>query len=213
MPSEKGKSFNWKAIFVQDDGEPPAAASAPPKIAPPPAVAVPPRAAPVIQPTVDEGMLKQILDGVISEAPKSYVELNVNIQTLADTLPTEALLYEAVVKLALKKGTSKQVILLDVEKVVKILEEHGRQFNEDAAQQVHDKVGAREEKVARLKQQIADAQAQLDGFTTQLADETAAISADTAKIESTKTKFSAAYAAAYNQLVDQKTKIMQYGKE
>lgn len=223
MPEEKataGKKggFSFKSLFVQEvEDEAPAAPVGPPAgLRAGPAglpaarqVAVPP---PLPMSVIDEAMLGRLMEQLTSEAPKGYVEFLGDLQTLADALPTEELQYKAALKLAAKQGHNSEVLALDFEKTIRLLEEQGRQFNEDAAQQVQAKVGTRQAEVTRLNQEIAAKQAELEALHTKLAAESDAITADTAKIESAKTKFAGAYAAAHAQITDQKAKITYYGK-
>lgn len=209
MPEKEKKGFNLKALFVTDEPEQPAAAVAPQISAP---------VAPVTRPivalpsAVDAAMLERLLSQLASEAPTGYVDFVSSLQTLSDTLPTEDLLYKTALKLSGKRGHDAAMLKLDYEKVLRQLEEQGRQFAADADKQVQAKVGARQAEVARLQQEIARVQAELEAFRAKLQTETEAIAADTAKIEDAKAKFSGAYQAAHTQIETQQSKLSLYGK-
>lgn len=206
------KSFT--KLFVTEDEKPASAPAPVPSIVPPPmpsALQVAPQM--VVPQQADPAMLKNILDDVLAEAPKGYTEFLGHLSTLADALPTESLLYAAAIKLAVKQGNSLEGLTLDFQRALKILEEHGNQFDAAAKEQVANKVGSREAKVTQLKAEMAALQEQIAQISSQISTESQAIAEDTATIESTRRNFGLAFQVAHDQISTQQLKLTQYGKK
>lgn len=215
MADEKKKGGGWKSLFVADDGEEAPAAPTPAVIptggATKPLPAPPPAPIPAAAPAVDEGMVSRLLEDLAESAPEGYKDFIGDLATLADTLPSEELLYRAALKLAGKQGHTPQGLALDYDKSLRLLEEQGRLFAADVETQVKAKVGGREAEVARLDTEIAKLQETLATLAATRETEVRAIATDTAKIEGAKIKFEGAYHAVHAQLTDQKSKLIAYG--
>lgn len=164
------------------------------------------------QSAVDPGMFERILADLETSAPEGYRDFVGDLATLADTLPTDELLYKSALRLAGKQGHTPQGLALDYEKCLRLLDEQGRIFESDVQEQITAKVGGRQTEVARLDGEIARLNEQLAQLQSQRDAEAVAIETDTARIETTKLKFQGAFAAVLAQLNDQKNKLAAFGK-
>lgn len=208
----KGKSSGWKSWFVAEEET----ISDKPANLPVPA-AIPGQLAPVVVPqavvpTVDQGMVDRIRAELEASAPAGYKDFVGDLATLADTLPTEELLYRSALKLVSKQGHTVAGLALDYEKCQRLLDEQGRLFDASVQDQITAKVGKRQAEVARLDGDIAKLNEQLAQLQSQRDAEAAAIETDTARIETTKLKFQGAFAVVMTQLNDQKSKLAAFGK-
>jgi len=175
---------------------------------------------PAIIHSVDDGAARKRLEAAIeSSAPPGYVELQDTLSTLADSIPDESARWKAAMKLAAKHGHSVEILLGDFDKCIGILEQKGREFEDETQAQLKRKVGGRQATIESLDtqiktkhEQIQQLQSDISRLSEQRDAESAALTADEQKITSVKEGFVAAYQVVHAQLTDRRNKLATFGK-
>jgi hypothetical protein len=222
---------NLKSLLFEDVPDPPIAAASP---AAAPAAAVspftpttgapvfrapPPAIDPAVHAEIDRGIQTKLLEAVSAANATLYNELDDFLDTMADAIPDEGMRWRKALEFQAKKGHTPQLILLDVDKCIGALEEHGRLFSKNVEQQLKDRVGSRVQSVETLTNQIAAKQRELEALQNEIRaledrrnTDQAAISTEQAKVERVQARFSVVFPIIMNEVKTQRAKLESFVK-
>lgn len=174
---------------------------------------------PAALPSIDPAVRERIDSTLVDEAPQGYKLFRMNLATLAEALPSDDMIYKAVLKLLAKQGYPTDRLVLDISKCLQLLEGHRVEFSAELSRQVDQKVGGRKKTIAEKEEAITLRRAEIEKLTREIGElesarsqELELISQDTSKLDQVRANFEVAYGEVYRSVELQKKNVETYGK-